>query len=122
VFELDDGLDFMSGSEIWAPSAEQISPSMIDRLLDERDLLRLDKIFSPRTRLHHRCGVGTRAGQMVINWAAYADDSSSATRGRKSTTYTTSLALPGTCSPTTTSLCEVGYRRRLPEERAASAG
>jgi len=35
----------MSGSEIWAPSAEQISPSMIDRLLDERDLLRLDRIL-----------------------------------------------------------------------------
>jgi len=70
VFELDDGLDFMSGSEIWAPSAEQISPSMIDRLLDERDLFRLDRILlaenAPAPSVRRR----NARRAMVINWVA----------------------------------------------------
>src|SRR5689334_16026275 len=41
VFGLDEGLDFISGYEVGAASGEQIPASMIDRLLDERDLRRL---------------------------------------------------------------------------------
>jgi hypothetical protein len=41
VFGLDDGLEFVSGCEIAAPSAEWIPAIMIDRLLSEDDLRRL---------------------------------------------------------------------------------
>lgn len=41
VFGLDDGLEFVSGYEIEATSAEWIPASMIDRLLSEDDLRRL---------------------------------------------------------------------------------
>jgi putative SOS response-associated peptidase YedK len=45
VFGLDEGLDFISGYEVGAASSEQIPASMIDRLLDERDLRRLHRIL-----------------------------------------------------------------------------
>jgi hypothetical protein len=41
VFGLDDGLEFVSGCEIEATSAERIPASLIDRLLSEDDLRRL---------------------------------------------------------------------------------
>ena len=41
VFGLDDGLEFVSGCEIEAMSAERIPAIMIDRLLSEDDLRRL---------------------------------------------------------------------------------
>jgi len=45
VFGLDDGLDFMSGGEVGAASAEQIPENMMDRLLDEGDLYQLQQIL-----------------------------------------------------------------------------
>jgi hypothetical protein len=45
VFGLDDGLDFAGAHEIDAESARQIPESMIDRLLDHRDLRRLHQLF-----------------------------------------------------------------------------
>ena len=41
VFGLDDGLDFAGGDRIDDASARRIPESMIDRLLDHRDLTRL---------------------------------------------------------------------------------
>lgn len=41
VFGLDDGLDFAGGDKIDDASACLIPESMIDRLLDQRDLIRL---------------------------------------------------------------------------------
>jgi hypothetical protein len=41
VFGLDDGLEFVSGCEIEATSAERIPAIMIDRLLGEDDVRRL---------------------------------------------------------------------------------
>jgi hypothetical protein len=41
VFGLDDGLDFAGGDQIDDASACHIPESMIDRLLDQRDLSRL---------------------------------------------------------------------------------
>jgi hypothetical protein len=41
VFGLDDGLDFAGGDKIDDASAYRIPESMIDRLLDHRDLSRL---------------------------------------------------------------------------------
>ncbi len=45
VFGLDEGFDFAGGHEIDDASARQIPESMIDRLLDHRDLLRLHRLF-----------------------------------------------------------------------------
>ena len=45
VFGLDEGLNFAGGSQIDNASADQIPESMIDRLLDHRDLHRLHRIF-----------------------------------------------------------------------------
>lgn len=44
VFGFDDGLEFVSGYKIDAASLEQIPASMIDRLLDQDDLRRLDRM------------------------------------------------------------------------------
>ena len=48
VFGLDDGLDFAGGHRIDDPSAQQIPESMINRLLDNRDLRRLHQLFLTR--------------------------------------------------------------------------
>src|SRR5215813_11913433 len=48
VFGLNNGLDFMSGCEVGAARTEQIPTSMIDRLLDERDLYQLHPILLAR--------------------------------------------------------------------------
>jgi hypothetical protein len=45
VFGLDGGLDFAGGDKIDAASAYRIPQSMIDRLLDHRDLSRLHRLL-----------------------------------------------------------------------------
>ncbi len=45
VFGLDEGLNFVSGDKLDAASARQIPESMIDRLLDHRDLRRLHRLL-----------------------------------------------------------------------------
>jgi hypothetical protein len=45
VFGLDEGLDFVSGHELDRESVSQIPQSMIGPLLDDRDLLRLQRLL-----------------------------------------------------------------------------
>ena len=45
VFRLDDGLVFAGGQKIDDATAHHIPESMIDRLLDLRDLRRLQRLF-----------------------------------------------------------------------------
>lgn len=63
VFGLDDGLEFVSGCEIEAASAERIPASMIDRLLSEDDLRRLLLTKKPPSSASHRTSARTTAGQ-----------------------------------------------------------
>jgi hypothetical protein len=48
VYGLNDGLNFVSGHEIEPMSARQIPESMIGRLLDDRDLRRLQQALMPK--------------------------------------------------------------------------
>jgi hypothetical protein len=50
VFGLDDGLDFADGDKIDDASAYRIPQSMIDRLLDHRDLSRLRWLLLTKMR------------------------------------------------------------------------
>ena len=45
VFGLDEGLSFAGGRAIDDARVDQIPESMVDRLLDHRDLLRLHRLF-----------------------------------------------------------------------------
>ena len=63
VFGLDDGLEFVSGCEIEATSAERIPASMIDRLLSEDDLRRLLLTKKPPPSASHRTSACKTAGR-----------------------------------------------------------
>jgi hypothetical protein len=51
VYGLNDRLTFASGHEIDAESARQVPESMIGRLLDDRDLRRLQQALMPKKPL-----------------------------------------------------------------------
>jgi len=63
VFGLDDGLEFVSGCEIEATSAERIPASMIDRQLSEDDLRRLLLTKKPPPSASHRTSACKTAGR-----------------------------------------------------------
>jgi hypothetical protein len=48
VYGLNDGLVFASGHELDDTSARQVPESMIGRLLDDRDLRRLQHVLMPK--------------------------------------------------------------------------
>ena len=60
VFGLDFGVDFAGGHEIDDASARQIPESMIDRLLDHRDLRRLHRLFLTKKLPPQSAKVGRR--------------------------------------------------------------
>jgi hypothetical protein len=45
---LDAGMEFVSGNELDEASSQQIPKEMIGRLLDDRDLLRLQRSIVPK--------------------------------------------------------------------------
>jgi hypothetical protein len=48
VYGLNDGLNFVSGRELDDASAHQIPENMIGRLLDDRDIRRLQQALMPK--------------------------------------------------------------------------
>jgi hypothetical protein len=48
VAGLDAGLDFATGNQLDEASSQQIRAEMIGRLLDDRDLLRLQRAVTPK--------------------------------------------------------------------------
>ena len=48
VYGLNDGLDLVSGHELDAETARQVPEGMIGRLLDDRDLRRLQHVLMPK--------------------------------------------------------------------------